>query len=174
MLLPEASIGLWQRRYRRHIPLQACGCKPVWLAGLARSPGRNTLAAAGRGALGGTKEPWARRGRRRGALGGSTERARNGGARKCRLFFLLCCRCCQALLRIFFSLHAMLFRRCVTWPRSRWRLPVALGPRVSNDLLSVRVQTPVTRCSLRLSTTAGRPVGGDPIYTTAPLPGPEE
>jgi hypothetical protein len=55
MRLPEASIGLWQRRYRRHIPLQACGCKPVWLAGLARSPGRNTLAEAGRGALGGTK-----------------------------------------------------------------------------------------------------------------------
>jgi len=27
----------------------------VWLAGLARSPSRNTLAEAGRGALGGTK-----------------------------------------------------------------------------------------------------------------------
>src|SRR4029434_7293564 len=55
-----------------------------------------------------------------------------------------------------------------------WRLPVALGPRVSNDLLSVRVHTPVTRFSLRLSTTAGRPVGGDPIYTTASLQGPEK
>jgi hypothetical protein len=94
--------------------------------------------------------------------------------KKGALFFLLCCRCCQALLRIFFSLHSILLRRCVTWPRSRWRLPVALGPRVSNDLLSVRVPTPVTRCSLRLSTTAGRPVGGDPIYTTASLQGPEK
>src|SRR4030095_528708 len=72
----------------------------------------------------------------------------------------------------FFSLHSILLRRCVTWPRSHWRLPVALGPRVSNDLLSVRVPTPVTRCSLRLSTTAGRPVGGDPISTTASLQGP--
>ena len=42
-----------------------------------------------------------------------------------------------------------------------------VGTIVSNDLLSVRVQTPVTRCSMRLSTTAGRPGGGDPIYTTA-------
>jgi hypothetical protein len=97
-----------------------------------------------------------------------------GLAGKVALFFLLCCRCCQALLRIFFSLHSILLRRCVTWPRSRWRLPVALGPRVSNDLLSVRVPTPVTRCSLRLSTTAERPVGGDPISTTASLQGPEK
>ena len=65
------------------------------------------------------------------------------------------------------------FGRCVTWPQLVWRLPVALGPRVSNDLLSVRAQTPVTRCSLRLSTTAGRPVGGDPISPTASLHGPE-
>jgi hypothetical protein len=63
--------------------------------------------------------------------------------------------------------------RCVTSPRAVWRLPVALGPIVSNDLLSVRAQTPVTRFSLRLSTRAGRPVGGDPISTTAFLQGPE-
>jgi hypothetical protein len=56
---------------------------------------------------------------------------------------------------------------CVPSPQWLWRLPLALRPIVSNDLLSVRAQPPVTRCSLRLSTTAGRPVGGDPIYTTA-------
>jgi hypothetical protein len=67
-----------------------------------------------------------------------------------------------------------LFERCVTWPRSVWRLPVALRPRVSNDLLSVQVETPVTRCSLRLATRVGRPVGGDPIYPTAALQGPEK
>jgi len=50
---------------------------------------------------------------------------------------------------------------------------MALGPRVSNDLLSVRVQPPVTRFSLRLATPPGRPVGGDPIYPTASLKGPE-
>ena len=65
------------------------------------------------------------------------------------------------------------FGRWVPSPRSVWRLPMALGPRVSNDLLSVRVQPPVTRCSLRLATTTGRPVGGDPIYPTASLKGPE-
>src|SRR6266851_9004347 len=48
-----------------------------------------------------------------------------------------------------------------------------VGTIVSNDLLSVRAQTPVTRFSMRLSTRAGRPVGGDPIYTTAFLQGPE-
>src|SRR5215217_9251194 len=37
----------------------------------------------------------------------------------------------------------------VTWPRSRWRLPLALRPIVSNDLLSVRALTPVTRFSSR-------------------------
>src|SRR6058998_2136213 len=56
---------------------------------------------------------------------------------------------------------------------SVWRLPWALGRSVSNDLLSVRVQTPVTRFSMRLSTRAGRPRGGDPIYTTACFAGPE-
>jgi hypothetical protein len=64
------------------------------------------------------------------------------------------------------------FRGAVTWPRSVWRLPVALGPRVSNALLSVRVHTPVTRCSLRLWTRAGRPMRGDPISTTACCAGP--
>src|SRR5712691_4730258 len=39
-----------------------------------------------------------------------------------------------------------------------------VGTIVSNDLLSVRAQTPVTRFSMRLLTRAGRPVGGDPIY----------
>ena len=44
---------------------------------------------------------------------------------------------------------------------------------VANDLLSVRALALVTRCSLRLSTTVGRPRGGDPIYTTACVAGPE-
>src|SRR5712691_124839 len=48
-----------------------------------------------------------------------------------------------------------------------------VGTIVSNDLLSVRVQAPVTQYSLRLSTTVGRPRGGDPIYTTACCAGPE-
>jgi hypothetical protein len=65
------------------------------------------------------------------------------------------------------------FRRCATSPRLVWRLPVALGPLVANDLLSGRTLTSVTRCSLRLSTRAGTPVGGDPIYPTASLHGPE-
>src|SRR5256712_4244182 len=50
---------------------------------------------------------------------------------------------------------------------------VGVGTIVSNDLLSVRVQAPVTQYSLRLSTTGGRPRGGDPIYTTACCAGPE-
>jgi hypothetical protein len=48
-----------------------------------------------------------------------------------------------------------------------------IGTIVSNDLLSVRAWVPVTRFSLRLSTRAGSPVGGDPIYTTACCAGPE-
>ena len=44
---------------------------------------------------------------------------------------------------------------------------MALGPRVANDLRSVWVHTPVTRCALRLVTSAGKPVGGDPISPTA-------
>jgi len=50
---------------------------------------------------------------------------------------------------------------------------LGVGTCVPNDLLSVRVQTPVTRFSMRLSTRAGRPRGGDPIYTTACFAGPE-
>jgi hypothetical protein len=65
------------------------------------------------------------------------------------------------------------FGRCVTWPRSLWRLPLTLEPMVSNDLLSVRALTPVTRFSMRLLTTTGSPVGGDPIYPTAFSKGPE-
>src|SRR2546422_5453485 len=48
-----------------------------------------------------------------------------------------------------------------------------VGTIVSNDLLSVRVQAPVTQYSLRLATTVGRPRGGDPISTTACFAGPE-
>ena len=44
---------------------------------------------------------------------------------------------------------------------------------VSNDLLSVRAPTLVTQCSLRFLTRAGKPRGGDPIYTTACYAGPE-
>src|SRR5215831_6660824 len=50
------------------------------------------------------------------------------------------------------------FERYVTSPRPVWRLPVALRPYVSNDLLSVQARRPVTRFSLRLSTRVGRPV----------------
>jgi len=42
-----------------------------------------------------------------------------------------------------------------------------VGTIISNDLLSVRAPAPVTQYSLRLSTTVGRPRGGNPIYTTA-------
>src|SRR6266853_973550 len=48
-----------------------------------------------------------------------------------------------------------------------------VGTIVSNDLLSVRAWGPVTRFSMRLSTRAGSPVGGDPISTTACFAGPE-
>src|SRR6266516_3263675 len=48
-----------------------------------------------------------------------------------------------------------------------------VGIIVANDLLSVRALALVTRCFLRLSTTAGRPRGGDPIYTTACCAGPD-
>jgi hypothetical protein len=65
------------------------------------------------------------------------------------------------------------FERWVTSPGWLWRLPLKLGPMVSNDLLSVRAWAPVTRFSLRLSTTGAKPVGGDPIYPTASLKGPE-
>jgi hypothetical protein len=65
------------------------------------------------------------------------------------------------------------FERWVTSPGWLWRLPLQLRPMVSNDLLSVRAWAPVTRCSLRLSTTAAKPVGGDPSSPTASLKGPE-
>jgi hypothetical protein len=84
---------------------------------------------------------------------------------------LLCCRCCQAPLRMFFS--PTYFEHCVTLPRPVWRLPLALGPHVSNHLLSVRARMPVTRFSMRLATRVGRPVGGAPIYAPAFLQGPD-
>jgi hypothetical protein len=78
-------------------------------------------------------------------------------------------RLARPLASVFF---AACFGRWVPSPRAVWRLPVAPRPRVANDLLSVRVQPPVTRCSLRLATTTGRPVGGAPISPTASLQGP--
>jgi hypothetical protein len=61
-------------------------------------------------------------------------------------------------------------------PGSRTSIRLAascgVGTRVSNDLLSVRALAPVTRYSLRLSTTGGRPRGGNPISTTACCAGP--
>src|SRR5215813_5577212 len=44
----------------------------------------------------------------------------------------------------------------------RWRLPVALRPEVSNELLSVRACAPVTRYFMRLATSAGRPEEATP------------
>jgi hypothetical protein len=155
----------FQQPQRPH-PTPSCGaCPAPAKAVLYRAPpGSEALrrAAAAGGGRG-------QRRRRRVTAGGGV---RPGGrGEKGRLDFLLCCRCCQAPLRMFF--FPACFRRCVTWFRSVWQLPVALGPLVSNDLLSVRVQRPVTRFSLRLLTRAGRPVGGDPIYPTACLAGPE-
>ena len=49
----------------------------------------------------------------------------------------------------------------------------SVGTIVSNDLLSVRACGPGTRFSMRLSTRAGSPVGGAPIYTTACCAGPD-
>src|SRR5712691_10255646 len=48
-----------------------------------------------------------------------------------------------------------------------------VGTLVSNDLLSVRAPAPVTQYFLRLSTTIGRPRGGNPISTTACCAGPD-
>ena len=44
----------------------------------------------------------------------------------------------------------------------RWRLPLALRPAVSNELLSVRAGAPVTRYFMRLATPAGRPEEATP------------
>src|SRR5262245_24623579 len=44
----------------------------------------------------------------------------------------------------------------------RWRLPLALRPEVSHELLSVRACAPVTRYFMRLSTPAGRPAEATP------------
>jgi hypothetical protein len=101
-----------------------------------------------RAVLGAPQAPWARRGRRRGVLGG----AAGVVAPKSRLNFLLCCRCCQALLPIFFS--PAFSGRWVTSPRLVWRLPVAPRPRLSNALPPVQVWTrsivveisPLQRC----------------------------
>jgi hypothetical protein len=43
-----------------------------------------------------------------------------------------------------------------------WRLPLALRPEVSNELLSVRACAPVTRYCMRLATPAGRPEEATP------------
>ncbi len=70
--------------------------------------------------------------------------------------------------------HPWLPARCsrshgLDWLAASW----GVGTLVSNDLLSVRAPAPVTPYSLRLSTTAGSPSGGDPISTTACCAGPE-
>ena len=84
--------------------------------------------------------------------------------------FLLCCRCCQALVNVFSPSTFSAVSHDPNWSGGfRWRW----DPSVANDLLSVQAHTPVTRCSLRLATRAGRPVGGDPISPTAFLKGPE-
>ena len=44
----------------------------------------------------------------------------------------------------------------------RWRLPLALRPEVSNELLSVRACAPVTRSFRRLATPVGRPAEATP------------
>ena len=85
-----------------------------------RSPRHSLLctAAAARRVLGSR--------RRSARVAAAARRAAERAGRKCRLNFLLCCRCCQALLHMFF--FPAFFGRCVTWPRLVWRLPVALGP----------------------------------------------
>jgi hypothetical protein len=108
--------------------------KPRWRAGAARGAARKS--PGGRGA--GDGGCWGGHGRR-------------GGA-KSALNFLLCCRCCQALLPMFF--FPAFSGRWVTSPRLVWRLPVAPRPRISNDLPPVRIWTrsigveisPLQRC----------------------------
>jgi hypothetical protein len=102
----------------------------------------------------------------------SGRRWRRRGEKAVSFSFFYVAACCQALLRIFSPLT--LFERCILSPRSVWRLPVALRPRVSNDLLSVRAPMPTTRFSRRLSTSTGRPVGGAPLSPTASWQGPEK
>jgi hypothetical protein len=109
-----------------------------------------------------------------GENGRRRRRTARGTARK-RAFgfpirFLLCCRCCQALVNVVSP--STLSTVSYDPDRSggfRWRWDSS----VTNDLLSVRVHTPITRCSLRLTTRAGRPVGGDPISPTACFARPE-
>ena len=87
---------------------------------------------APRGALGAREAGCARGGCQRGALGG---RAAGGGVK--RAFVLpSMLPLLSSPRRMFFSLHFV--GRFVTWPRLVWRLPMALGPIASNDLLSVR------------------------------------
>jgi hypothetical protein len=91
-------------------------------------------------------------------------------AATCLVEFLLCCRCCQALVNAFSPSTLSAVSHGPNWSGGfRWRW----DPSVANDLLSVRAHTPVTRFSLRLATRAGRPVGGDPIYPTASVKGPD-
>ena len=46
------------------------------------------------------------------------------------LFYLLCCRCCQASLHMFFP---PFWTRCGTRPRLLWCLPTVWAPRISHD-----------------------------------------
>ena len=147
-------VACWRPTELRQ-PL-AHGCGVGWLP-----EARGAQGAPGRGApQGGRREKGRRWG---GDQGGPVEKA------VCIAFYV------AAVVKpscVFF--FPVFSGRCVTSPRAVSRLPWALAPRVSNDLLTVRVSTPCTQVSMRRLTTAGRPVGGDPIYyTTACCTGPE-
>ena len=59
------------------------------------------------------------------------------------------------------------FRRCVTRPRALWRLPVVLGPRVSNDL---RPKKPASAVVPTLGATSCKGSVGQPSLTPSPCP----
>jgi hypothetical protein len=143
-----------------HCAIKQAVCIAPPSSGACPAPAQAALAGWG-GARGGTQEPGGPRGRRRGMLG----RARPAGRRK-KCFKL------PSMLPLLSSPLAYVFLPCILWALGHtlawsggflWRG----DPSVSNDLLSVRAQPPVTRFSRRRLTRARRPVGGDPIYPTA-------
>jgi hypothetical protein len=124
-----------------------------------------------RGPLGGGRWRWAGVPPPGAGSSGRTARGTGVRTRDGRLNFLLCCRCCQAPC-VFFSPLPSLDAVSHRPDRSGgflWRWDSS----VSNDLLSVWAQTPVTRFFIRLATRARRLVGSDPIYATASLKSPD-
>src|SRR5919109_99783 len=89
----------------------------------------------------------------------------------CPRTVLLCCRCCQAPLMYVF-LPCLLCALCHIAPTGL-AASCGVGTHPSpTTFYPCGLSRPSTRFSRRLSTRAGRPVGGDPIYSPAFSQGP--